>query len=57
MEKIYYTNYPAYVSAWNKAQDLATRLYGYKGYGNGLDNDLLSVATSQGENSAEYKRL
>jgi len=57
MAKTYYSNYPAYVSAFNKVQKLSTRLYGYSGYGNGLDNDLLSVATSQGENSAEYKRL
>lgn len=57
MAKTYYSNYPAYVSAFNKVQKLSTRLYGYSGYGNGLDNDLLSVATSQGEDSAEYKRL
>lgn len=57
MAKTYYSNYPAYVSAFNKVQKLSNRLYGYSGYGNGLDNDLLSVATSQGENSAEYKRL
>lgn len=57
MAKTYYSNYPAYVSAFNKVQKLSNRLYGYSGYGNGLDNDLLNVATSQGENSAEYKRL
>lgn len=57
MAKTYYSNYPAYVSAFNKVQKLSNRLYGYSGYGNGLDNDLLSVATSQGEDSAEYKRL
>jgi hypothetical protein len=57
MAKTYYSNYPAYVSAFNKVQKLSNRLYGYSGYGNGLDNDLLSVATSEGENSAEYKRL
>lgn len=57
MEKIYYSNYPEYVSAWNKAQDLATRLYGNKGYSNGLDSALLRLATEEGENSTEYKRV
>jgi len=57
MEKIYYSNYPAYVSAWDKAQKLANRLYGSPGMGTGLDNDLLRVATESGEDSTEYKRL
>jgi hypothetical protein len=57
MAKTYYNNYPEYVSAWNKVNKLSTRLYGYKGYSNGLDNDLLRVAESSGEDSAEYKKL
>jgi hypothetical protein len=59
MAKIYYSNYPAYVSAFNKVQKLSTRLYGMPGYGNGLDNDLLRAATENegAENSTEYKRI
>jgi hypothetical protein len=57
MARTYYTNYPEYVSAWDKANKLANRLYGFPGYGNGLDNDLLRLATESGENSTEYKRV
>ena len=59
MAEIYYSNYPAYVSAFNRVQKLSNRLYGMPGYGNGLDIDLLRAATENegGENSAEYKRL
>jgi hypothetical protein len=53
-----YSNYPAYRAAFDKAQKLRTRLYGYKGYSNmGLADAMDDVATEKGEKSAEYIKL
>jgi hypothetical protein len=52
----YYGNYPEYSSVWDKVQKLSVQVYGYEGYGNGLDNELFGIANTKGENSPEYKK-
>lgn len=52
-----YTSNPKYQAAFKKAQDLLIQLKGYKGYNNGLEAQLESVAAKSGENSKEFKDL
>ncbi len=53
-----YSNYPAYRAAVEKAQKLQARLTGQKGRsGTGLADAMDRVATTKGEDSAEYKKI
>lgn len=52
-----YKDSPEYVSLYDKTQGLANKLYGPKGYGIGLDSDVLRILQSKGKNSPEYKKI
>lgn len=52
---IVYTNYRDYTEAYAQVQKINQRLYGFDGYGNGLDDRLFALANTEGESSPKYK--